>query len=155
MRAVLARAPGVDADGQALQWKMMLDEHAPADAVLQGAAYNERGASPRRIYLDDADVQYLSDAGLRSVEFERQLTYDAVRALGSFELLAPDEAGLNRGAAVYFTDKVLEEAGFHYPRQLVAALARSNDPDALARLLSSRTAAQRAAALENRYLRRG
>lgn len=154
-RHLLARAPGVDADGQALQWKMMLDEHAPADAVLQGAAYNERGASPRRIYLDDADVQYLSDAGLRSVEFERQLTYDAVRALGSFELLAPDEAGLNRGAAVYFTDKVLEEAGFHYPRQLVAALARSNDPDALARLLSSRTAAQRAAALENRYLRRG
>ena len=130
----------------------MLDEPAPADAVLQGASHNDRGASPRRLYLDDDDCQYLSDAGLRRVEFERQLAYDAVRALGGFELLPTDEAGLNRGAAVYLTDQVLEEAGFHYPRQLVAALAPSNDADALARLLASRTAAQRAAALENRYL---
>jgi hypothetical protein len=49
---------------------------------------------------------------------------------------------------------VLEEAGFHYPRQLVASLALAGDDEALARLLASRTAARRAAALEDRYLQR-
>jgi len=153
-RYLLARAPRTDARGQPLEWKIMLDSGAPADAVLQGAARNESGAAAHRLYLDDDDMQYLSEAGLRSVEFERQLTYEVVRALGGFELLGLDEARINRGAAVYFTDRVLDEAGFHYPRQIAAALALADDADALAQLQSLRTAAQRAAALEDRYLRR-
>jgi len=153
-RHLLARAPRTDAHGQPLEWKIMLDRGAPADAVLQGAARNEIGAAPHRLYLDDDDMLYLSDAGLRRVEFERQLTYEVVRALGGFELLGLDEARLNRGAAVYFTDRVLGEAGFHYPRQIAAALALSDDADALAQLKTFRTAAQRAAALEDHYLGR-
>jgi hypothetical protein len=153
-RHLLAHAPRTDAEGQLLQWKIMLDSRAPADAVLQGASRNEPGAVQRRIYLDDDDLRYLSDSGLCNVEFERQLTYEGVRALGGFELLTTGEADLNRGAAVYFTDRVLEEAGFHYPRQLVASLALAGDDEALARLLASRTAARRAAALEDRYLQR-
>ena len=153
-RHLLARSPRTDAQGQPLDWKIVLDSDAPADAVLQGAARNESGTGERRLYLDDDEMQYLSDAGLRGVEFERQLTYEVVRALGGFELLGADDAYLNRGAAVYFTDRVLDEAGFHYPRQISAALALSDDADALARLQSYRTAAQRAAALEDRYLGR-
>lgn len=153
-RHLLAHAPRTDAEGQLLQWKIMLDSRAPADAVLQGASRNEPGAVQRRIYLDDDDLRYLSDSGLCNVEFERQLTYEVVRALGGFELLTTGEADLNRGAAVYFTDRVLEEAGFHYPRQLLASLALAGDDEALARLLASRTAARRAAALEDRYLQR-
>jgi hypothetical protein len=147
--------PTVDASvDPAATWRFMLDESAPVGSLAQGASLQPAMRGSKEIYLLEDGLQYLSANGLRDVETERKLTYDMVRAIGGFDRLAPGEAYRNRGPAVYLTDSILKEAGFHYPKQLVAALASDADAVAQNRLLAYQTSAQRAAATEDRYLNR-
>jgi hypothetical protein len=132
--------PSVD---PAAQWRFMLDESAPVGSLAQGASLQPAMRGGKEIYLQEEGLQYLSANGLRDVEVERMLTYDMVRAIG-FDGLAPGETYRNRGAAVYLTDSILTEAGFHYPKQLVAALASDGDALGQSRLLAYQTSAQRA-----------
>lgn len=149
---LMRQMPMAGDSGNDAVWRFILDETPPADGLLQGASRHGPGINGRRIYVNGPDAAYLSEAGLRDVEFERQLTYDMVRAMGGFASLSPDAAYLNRGAAVYFTDAILSEAGFHFPRQLSAALAPAGDAAARRQLLATQTSAQRSAALEDRFL---
>ncbi|PTB17191.1 hypothetical protein C9I57_29395 [Trinickia symbiotica] len=155
-RHLFDRMPVIDsaADAPAI-WRIMLDSHAPADTIAQGASRQPLSAAAKEIYVRDGEMRYLSSLGVRDVEFERKLTYDMVRAIGGFDRLAPGETYTNRGAAVYLTDAVLAEAGFHYPRQLSAALATAGDSAAEARLAAYQTSAARSAAIEDKYLNRG
>ncbi|HWX12025.1 MAG TPA: hypothetical protein VNZ04_08505, partial [Trinickia sp.] len=147
--------PTVDASvDPAATWRFMLDESAPVGSLAQGASLQPAMRGSKEIYLLEDGLQYLSANGLRDVETERKLTYDMVRAIGGFDRLAPGEAYRNRGPAVYLSDSILKEAGFHYPKQLVAALASDADAVAQNRLLAYQTSAQRAAATEDRYLNR-
>jgi PipA protein len=143
--------PAVDAGADAT-WRFMLDEEAPVGAVAQGASLHPASPSNKEIYLLDDGLRYLSSSGMRDVEFERKLTYDMVCAMGGFRKLAPAETYRNRGTAVYLTDRILQEAGFHYPKQLAAALASVGDRAAEDRLLAYQTSAQRSAAVEDRYM---
>jgi hypothetical protein len=138
----------------AATWRFMLDESAPIGSLAQGASLQPVGTGSHEIYLLEDGLQYLSTEGLRDVEAERKLTYDMVRAMGGFDRLAPGETYRNRGGAVYLTDAILTEAGFHYPKQLVAALASDTDALAQSRLLAYQTSAQRAAVTEDRYIGR-
>jgi hypothetical protein len=138
----------------AATWRFMLDKSAPVGSLAQGASLQPAMRGSKEIYLLDDGLQYLSANGLRDVEAERKLTYDMVCAIGGFDRLAPGETYRNRGPAVYLTDSILTEAGFHYPKQLVAALASDADAVAQNRLLAYQTSAQRAAATEDRYLSR-
>lgn len=155
-RHLFDRMPVIDSasDAPAI-WRIMLDSHAPADTIAQGASRQPLSAAEKDIYVRDGELRYLSSLGVRDVEFERKLTYDMVRAIGGFDRLAPGETYRNRGAAVYLTDEVLAEAGFHYPKQLSAALVTAGDRAAEPRLAAYQTSAARAAAIEDRYLKRG
>lgn len=143
--------PSVD---PAATWRFMLDESAPVGSLAQGASLQPAMRGSKEIYLLEDGLQYLSASGLRDVEVERKLTYDMVRAIGGFDRLAPGETYRNRGGAVYLTDAILTEAGFHYPKQLVAALVNDGDAVGHNRLLAYQTSAQRAAATEDWYLSR-
>lgn len=130
-------------------WKFMLDQTPPASAGLGAEAGGER-----KIYLMQENLRYLSEKGLAELEIERRLAWDMVKAMTSFEPPTGEAALTNRGGAVYLTNLILEDAGFHYPRQLVAALVSADDGAGEAGLLARLTAASRSAAAEDGYLRR-
>jgi hypothetical protein len=145
--------PALDVRAEVPAWKFMIDKRPPDDALAQGASLQQPLGRVQEIHLLEPGLRYLSSAGLRDVEFERKLTYDVVQAMGGFGRLAPGETYRNRGAAVYLTDTILNEAGFHYPEQLVAALASTGDTAAEQRLFAYQTSAQRGVAVEDAYMR--
>ncbi len=151
-RYLFDRMPAVDSFADEAIWRFMLDGRPPLDATAQGASRQSALRAKNEIYLLDGDLRYLSSVGVRDVEFERKMTYDMVRAMGGFKPLAPGETYRNRGAAVYLTDVILSEAGFHYPKQVAAALVSAGDRIAEGRLAAYQTSAQRSAAIEDRYL---
>jgi hypothetical protein len=154
-RYLFDKMPTLDASlDPAAAWKFMLDESPPIDSLAQGASLRPATPGSKEIYLLEDGLQYLSANGLRDVEVERKLTYDMVCAIGGFDRLAPGEMYRNRGPAVYLTDSILTEAGFHFPKQLVAALANDGDALAQSQLLAYQTSAQRAAVTEDEYLSR-
>jgi hypothetical protein len=53
------------------------------------------------------------------------------------------------------TERILREAGFNYPRQLVAAFVGPDDIAGQARLLARQSAAMRSASVEDEYLMLG
>ncbi|GLU32575.1 hypothetical protein Busp01_24170 [Trinickia caryophylli] len=132
-------------------WKFMLDQTPPASAGAH-AAPGAGGGGERKIYLMQENVRYLSEKGLAELEIERRLAWDMVQAMTSFEPPTGEAALTNRGGAVYLTNLILEDAGFHYPRQLVAALVSADDAAGEAGLLARLTAASRSAAAEDGYL---
>jgi hypothetical protein len=95
---------------------------------------------------------YLSDDGLRTVEFDRRLTRAMVQLMTRAEEPAAPVAYRNRGAGVFLTDKILHEAGYSYPRQIADALAAPADEATKNRLWVAHTNVRRAADIEDRYL---
>ncbi|WP_010597424.1 hypothetical protein [Rickettsiella massiliensis] len=82
----------------------------------------------KTIYIFDDGTEYLSPKGLTPVDKIRQLTLEMIQLLTGLPEPASDVALRNRGAVVFFTDKVLQEAQFVYERQLVYALATEKSP---------------------------
>jgi hypothetical protein len=150
-RRMFDKMPVTDAS-QADPWKFVLEGDLEFDAMSPGG--RAHGVSPpsKKIYVLDDGAAYLTELGLREVEVERKLAYQMICAMTGLSTLSPTQALSNRGAAVFLTDRILKEAGFNYPRQLVAALAAPVDPAAQAQLLAQQTAAMRSAAVEDRYL---
>jgi hypothetical protein len=151
-RHLFDRMPTIEPHEEAAVWQFLLDKPAPHDAIVQGASAQPALHGPREIYLHEPELQYLSANGLRDVEYERKLTYDAVRAMDGGATLMPGETYTNRGGTVYLTDRILNEAGFHYPKQIAAALIARGDQAGAERLVAQRTLAQRSANVEDRYL---
>lgn len=106
------------------------------------------------IYLLNDDGYYLSDEGVLPIERERKLAYYMLEILLLPHMAterSAQQATLERGAAVYFTDKILHEAGYHFPQQLSAQTATSRE-NAHYTLLRYHSAARRIVASEQAYL---
>jgi hypothetical protein len=144
-------ATGAAADA-ANSWKFVLDKNVAIQELPPGRVAHGINDSTQKIYIFDDNTLYLGERGLHPVQYERKLTHEMVCIITGVSKIKAGEAFYNRGAALYYTDKILKEAGFSQPRQLVAALAVSLDPESEARLLSYQTSARRSAAIEDRYL---
>lgn len=150
-RRMFDEMPAIDA-AHGGPWKFVLEGDIEFDLLSPGSREHGVTEPAKKIYVLDDGLRYLSEAGLRDVEFERKLTHQMICAMADLKKLPPAQAIANRGAAVYLTDKILTEAGFHFPRQLVAALTGPDDVVAHARLLARQTSAMRSAATEDLYL---
>lgn len=150
-RRMFDRMPVTDAS-RASPWKFVLEGDIEFDLLSPGSRESGVSETANKIYVVDDGQLYLSESGLREVEIERALAHQMIFALTGLRKLPPTQAIANRGAAVYLTDKILKEAGFNYPRQLVAALAGPEDTVAQARLRMRQTSAMRSAAREDQYL---
>lgn len=150
-RRMFDKMPVTDAT-RADPWKFVLEGDIEFDLLSPGGRAHGVSAEAKKIYVLDDGLQYLSEYGLREVELERQLAYQMICAITGLPKMPAPDALANRGAAVLLTDRILREAGFHYPPQLVAALVEPGDAMAQARLLSHQTQALRSAAAEDRYL---
>jgi hypothetical protein len=153
-RRMFDKMPATDAS-QAAPWKFVLEGDIDFEALSPGGRAHGVDEVEKKIYVLDDGLMYLADTGLRDVEIERKLAYEMICAVTGIGKLPAPQAYANRGAAVYLTDRILKEAGFNYPRQLVAALAGPNEVAAQAQLLSRQTAAMRSVWAEDRYLMLG
>jgi hypothetical protein len=150
-RRMFDKMPVTDAT-RADPWKFVLEGDIEFDALSPGGQANGVAARSKKIYVLDDGSSYLTEFGLREVEVERKLAYQMICAMTGLSPLPPTQALSNRGAAVFLTDRILKEAGFNYPRQLVAALAGPADAAAQGQLLAQQTPAMRSTAVEDRYL---
>ena len=144
-----SRGTSADAAGN---WKFVLDKDVAIQELPLGRVAHGINDSTKKIYIFEDRTLYLSADGLKSVQFERKLTHEMVCIMTGGGRVKPSEAYRNRGPALYFTDKILKEAGFSQPQQIAAALAMSVDHDLQARLLTYQTSARRSAAIEDRYM---
>ncbi|PMS20443.1 hypothetical protein C0Z18_10920 [Trinickia dabaoshanensis] len=150
-RRMFDKMPATEA-ASADPWKFVLEGDIDFQSLSPGGRAQNVAQSTKRIYVLDDGLQYLAPSGLREVELERKLAYQMVCAVtGLGKVTAPYALG-NRGPAVYLTDRILKEAGFNYPRQLVSALTGPGDVAAQAQLLARQTSAMRSASVEDRYL---
>jgi hypothetical protein len=150
-RTLFEQMPDVNRAGE---WQFVLEKRLALADLPSGTAASCVNRMGRRIYVFEDDTQYLSPGGLRDVEHERKLAHAMVCVMtGLGRRMSPAEAFMNRGADVVLTERILNEADYHLPQQLVAALAVPSDAASAARLLSHQTSAQRSAAAEDRYLR--
>ncbi|WP_116141270.1 PipA/GogA/GtgA family type III secretion system effector [Trinickia diaoshuihuensis] len=133
-------------------WKFVLEGDLDFQALSPGGRVHGVAESTKKIYVLDDGLHYLTESGLREVELERKLAYQMICAVTGLGKVPAPLASTNRGAAVYLTDRVLKEAGFNYPRQLVSALVGPGDTAAEAQLLARQTSAMRSASVEDRYL---
>lgn len=137
---------------QAEPWKFVLEGDLEFDAMSPGGRAHGVSETSKKIYVLDDGARYLTESGLREVEIERKLAGQMISALTG-QPKPPAAQGLaHRGAAVFLTDRILKEAGFNYPRQLVAALVGPSDAGAQAALLARQTQALRSATAEDRHL---
>ncbi|MBU6487141.1 MAG: PipA/GogA/GtgA family type III secretion system effector [Burkholderiales bacterium] len=150
-RRMFDKMPVTDAT-QADPWKFVLEGDLEFDAMSPGGRAHGVNETSKKIYVLDDGARYLTESGLRDVEIERKLACQMISALTGLPKLSATEGLLNRGAAVFLTDRVLKEAGFNYPRQLVGALVGPDDAAAQAALLARQTQALRSATAEDRYL---
>lgn len=148
------KMPVTDAS-QAAPWKFVLEGDIDFQALSPGGRAHGVAEAPKKIYVLDDGLKYLTANGLREVEIERKLAYEMICAVSGIGKVPMPQAYANRGAAVYLTDRILKEAGFNYPRQLVAALASPSEVAAQAQLLAQQTAGMRSASVEDRYLKLG
>lgn len=133
-------------------WKFVLEGDIDFQVLSPGGRAHGVAESAKKIYVLDDGLRYLTASGLRDVELERKLAYQMICAVTGLGKVPKALADANRGAAVYLTDRVLKEAGFNYPRQLVSALVGPGDVAGEARLIAGQTSAMRSAAVEDRYL---
>jgi hypothetical protein len=150
-RRMFDEMPPIDV-AQADPWKFMLEGDIDFQALSPRGRAHGVAETAKKIYVLDDGMRYLSEAGLREVEIERKLAYQMICAMTGLGKVPAPQAYANRGAAVYLTDRILKEAGFNYPQQLVAALAGPSDAAAQAQLLAQQSAAMRSAWVEDRYL---
>ena len=150
-RRMFDKMPATDAS-QADPWKFVLEGDIEFDAMSPVGRAHGVSAPAKKIYVLDDGASYLTEFGLREVEIERKLAYQMICVMNGLSKPPPAQALANRGAAVFLTDRILKEAGFNYPRQLVAALVSPTDPVAQGQLLAQQTSAMRSAATEDRYL---
>ena len=153
-RRMFDKMPVTEAS-QADPWKFVLEGDIDFQALSPGGRAHGIEQAQKKIYVLDDGMAYLAETGLREVEIERKLAYQMVCAATGIGKVPTPQAYANRGAAVYLTDRILQEAGFNYPRQLVAALAGPNDVAAQAQLAARQTAAMRSAWVEDRYMKLG
>jgi hypothetical protein len=150
-RRMFDEMPPIDV-AQADPWKFMLEGDIDFQALSPRGRAHGVAETAKKIYVLDDGMRYLSEAGLREVEIERKLAYQMICAMTGLGKVPAPQVYANRGAAVYLTDRILKEAGFNYPQQLVAALAGPSDAAAQAQLLAQQSAAMRSAWVEDRYL---
>lgn len=133
-------------------WKFELDKQSSLTELPQGKKVHCLNDLTRTIYIFDDGTEYLSPKGLTPVDKIRQLTFEMVQLLTGLPEPASDIALRNRGAVVFFTDKILQEAQFIYEKQLVYALATEENPLRQRRLLTYQLEANRAMNLEDRLI---
>jgi len=150
-RRMFDKMPVTDAT-QADPWKFVLEGDLEFDAMSPGGRAHGVNETSKKIYVLDDGARYLTESGLREVEIERKLACQMISALTGLPKLSATEGLVNRGAAVFLTDRVLKEAGFNYPRQLAGALVGPDDAAAQAALRARQTQALRSATAEDRYL---
>lgn len=150
-RRMFDKMPVTDAT-QADPWKFVLEGDLEFDAMSPGGRAHGVNEKSKKIYVLDDGARYLTESGLREVEIERKLACQMISALTGLPKLSATEGLVNRGAAVFLTDRVLKEAGFNYPRQLAGALVGPDDAAAQAALRARQTQALRSATAEDRYL---
>jgi hypothetical protein len=148
------RMPATEAS-QANPWKFVLEGDIDFRALSPESRAHGVAESTKKIYALDDGMHYLTESGLREVEVERKLAQQMICALTGLEKVPAPQAYANRGAAVYLTERILREAGFNYPRQLVAAFVGPDDIAGQARLLARQSAAMRSASVEDEYLMLG
>ncbi|MGG1944089.1 PipA/GogA/GtgA family type III secretion system effector [Trinickia sp. NRRL B-1857] len=133
-------------------WKFVLEGDIDFQALSPGGRAHGVVEPAKKIYVVNDGLRYLTASGLKEVELERKLAYQMICAVTGLGKVPKALADANRGAAVYLTDRVLKEAGFNYPRQLVSALVGSGDVAAEAQLIARQTSAMRNATAEDLYL---
>jgi phosphoribosylanthranilate isomerase len=149
-RALFEEMPDVHMVGE---WQFVLERRVALAELPAGKAGSCVNRASHRIYVFDDDTMYLSPEGLREVERERALARAMVCVMtGLGRRMPPAEAFMNRGADVVVAERILSDAGYNLPQQLVAGLAVASDEASMARLLSYQTSAQRSVAVEDRYL---
>ncbi len=135
------------------QWQFVVEKRVAIADLPTGKAASCVNRLTKRIYIFDDGTRYLTPNGLHDVEYDRKLVQAMVDVMtGLGKRMPSEEAFSNRGADVLVTERILKEAGYNFPKQLVGALATSADPASEARLLSHQTSALRSASVEDRYL---
>ncbi len=143
-----ARAPGV---GQA-KWKFVLPpEGAAGDPVAARFAHGV-DETAKTVHLSGAPAYYLSNEGIARIERCRELTEAMVQILTRRGGVAEDLAHRNRGAVVWLADRILQEAGYPYPKRIAYATAAQSDTVAQEQLALYETVVRRAASAEDRHL---
>ena len=123
-----------------LQWRM--EWSSARDTVLE----LERQA----ILLGARDGwYYLYEQGVAPLEATRRVADALVMALSGLSAPQGTDARAQRGALIILAEKMLQEAGYHYPRRLSAALTDALDGDHLQSWL---TPARRRADFEDQAL---
>lgn len=137
------------------RWKLTVGEEGPLGPHKK--AYTD--FDNRRIYLpSDADVAampYMSAGGVETVSREQAYLHEMVHAITGAR--DPERAVdmLNRGPVVYLTDKILSEAGYSIPEQVMYRRQNSvPDMPPHNAVEYHREAATAAAHAENRHLDR-
>ena len=153
-RRMFDRMPVTEAS-QADPWRFVLEGDIDFRALSPESRVHGVAESTKKIYALDDSLHYLTESGLREVEIERKLAQQMICALTGLDQVPVPQAYANRGAAVYLTERILREAGFNYPRQLVAAFVGPDDIAGQTRLLARQTAAMRSASVEDQYLMLG
>ncbi|HTH76520.1 MAG TPA: hypothetical protein VL635_19165 [Trinickia sp.] len=137
------------------RWEFVIGQSAPLGSPRK--AYTD--FEHKRIYLpDDAGMEampYMSAGGPRAMSPEQAYLGEMVRALTGARDPAAGLDLTNRGPAAYLTGKILSEAGYDVPEQIMfrAQNARPDMPTEQT-VEYHMDAAARGAELENRYLDR-
>lgn len=133
-------------------WRFEIDN----DAALSELPSNKRAHCindlTRKVYIFSDGTLYLSNKGLVEVERVRQLVQEMVLLLTDLKDLPSFTALKNRGAAVYLTDKILEEVKLNLPKQLVYRIAMPDDIPTQVLLRNYQLAACRAVLLEDKVM---
>lgn len=132
-------------------WKIDIIRHPMAPAEEPRLYVTDHAKREVALLVDGS--QYLSEEGLRTVEFDRRLVSAMIDIMGvRDEALAGDAALRSRGANIYLTDAILQESRFPFPRQIASRLVRAADVDAQTQLRLIQTDARRAADLEDYFI---
>lgn len=134
-------------------WKFVFNKEIATHELPTNRVAHGLNPATQKVYIFDDHTRYLTATGLKDVEFQRKLAYEMVCILTGGSKMKASDAYLNRGSEVFLTDKILEEAGFHFPEQIAAALASPSNPGSEATLRSYQTSARRSAATEDRYMK--
>jgi hypothetical protein len=135
------------------KWEFVIGEAGPLGSPNK--AYTD--FDHKRIYMpNDATIEampYVTAAGTKSVTCEQAYLHEMIHALtGEHDPARPIDM-LNRGPVVYLTDKILSEAGYAIPEQIMYRRRNSLDDMPIDQTVEYHAAAAaRSAALENRYL---
>jgi len=152
-RTLLANMPPRQAGKWQFEFNAESAAELPADPTRPPLARQASGGANAlngKVYLFDDHTSYLSEEGLKPVEYERRVVQGLVNTM--LELPMPaGEASANRGAAIRLSDMILAEAGYRLPAQLLAYRV-PDIPAQQADLLSRLTSARRSKSVEDAFL---